>query len=141
MHGVDTLSVPGTLSGVGEAIEAFSRFGRAHGVPPGAIWRVQLALDEILSNIVRHAYRGGGGAIDMTFSVGEDNVVEVEIVDAADAFNPLQAPAPDTTSALAGRAPGGHGIALVRGLMDAATYERREHRNHFVMRCGPHADR
>jgi len=140
MRAVETLSVPGTLQGVRQAVQAFEQFGQAHALAHTAAWRFPLALDEILSNIVRHGLRGQRGAIDLTFSV-DDEFVAVEVVDTADAFNPLLAPAPDTTSPLDQRQPGGLGIALVRELMDDVGYERRNDRNHFVMRWRPHADR
>jgi serine/threonine-protein kinase RsbW len=140
MRTVETLSVPGTLPGVLQAVEAFERFGRAHDLSKGATWRFPLALDEILSNIVRHGLAGRPAAIDLTFSIDGEDVV-VEIVDAADAFNPLLAPPPDTSSPLEDRQPGGQGIALVRRLMDATQYERRNGRNHFLMRCRADADR
>lgn len=140
MRAVETLSVPGTLRGVRQAAEAFEQFGRTHALSQAAAWRFPLALDEILSNIVRHGLRGRRGTIDLTFSV-DDEFVAVEIVDTADAFNPLLAPPPDTTSPLGQRQPGGLGIALVRELMDDLGYERRHERNHFVMRWRPHADR
>lgn len=128
------------MAGVRQAIDAFERFGRAHAVPAETGWRVQLALDEILSNIVRHGDEGAAAGVDMTFSL-DDGVIAVEIVDGTAPFNPLLAPAPDTSSALQDRRPGGLGLALVRRLMDEALYERRDNLNHFVMRCGPHADR
>jgi serine/threonine-protein kinase RsbW len=137
---VQTLSVPGTDSGVRQAILAFERFGRCHGVPDGTAWRVKLALDEILSNIVRHGTADARAAIDLTFSVA-DNSAAVEVVDASAPFNPLLAHPPDTTSALRDRRPGGLGIELVRKLMDDTSYERRGNHNYFVMRCGSHADR
>ena len=140
MRTVETLSVPGTLPGVLQAVEAFERFGREHDLSAAAAWRLPLALDEILSNIVRHGLAGRPAAIDLTFSIDGEDVV-VEIVDAADAFNPLLAPAPDTTSPLDERQPGGLGIALVRRLMDDTRYERRNGRNHFLMRCRADADR
>lgn len=139
MHATQTLSVPGTLPGVRQAVHAFERFGRAHGLPHGATWRFPLALDEILSNIVRHGFGGRHGAIDLTFSVDGEFVV-VEIVDQADAFNPLLAPPPDTCGSLEDRKPGGLGIALVRQLMDDTWYERRDERNHFTMRRRSNAD-
>jgi serine/threonine-protein kinase RsbW len=140
MRVVETLSVPGTLPGVRQAVQAFEQFGRTHDLSQGAAWRFLLALDEILSNIVRHGFGGRRAAIDLTFSV-DDEFVAVEIVDTADAFNPLLAPAPDTSSPLDDRQPGGLGIALVRQLMDDTRYERRNERNHFIMRWRPHADR
>lgn len=139
MHATQTLSVPGTLPGVRLAIQAFERFGRAHGLAEGAAWRFPLALDEILSNIVRHGLAGRADTIGLTFSL-DDEYVAVEIVDEAEAFNPLLAPPPDTTSPLEDRKPGGLGIALVRQLMDDTRYERRDDRNYFTMRWRPHAD-
>jgi serine/threonine-protein kinase RsbW len=140
MRAVETLSVPGTLAGVLEAVQAFERFGRSHALSASAAWRFPLALDEILSNIVQHGLAGRRGAIDLMFSI-DGAEVAVEIIDAADAFNPLLAPPPDTSSALEDRQPGGLGIALVRRLMDDTRYERRDDRNHFIMRWRPHADR
>ena len=139
MRAVETVSVPGTLQGVRQAMLAFERFGRTHGLPAGAEWRVLLALDEILSNIVRHAAAAGDPGIDVTFSL-VDGSVQVDVMDSAEPFNPLLAPPPDTQSPLSERRPGGLGIALVRQLMDETRYERHGSRNHFVMRCGPHAD-
>ena len=140
MPAVETLSVPGTLPGVLQAVQAFERFSRAHALSEGAAWRFLVALDEILSNIVRHGLAGRGGAIDLTFSIDGDDVA-VEIIDAAGAFNPLLLPPPDTSSPLADRQPGGLGIAIVRRLMDDTRYERRDDRNHFIMRWRAHADR
>lgn len=139
MHATQTLSVPGTLSGVRLAIQAFDRFCRAHGLSNGAAWRFPLALDEILSNIVRHGLAGRPASIDLTFSV-DTEYVAIEIVDEADAFNPLLAPPADTSSPLEERAPGGLGITLVRQLMDETAYERRDARNYFTMRWRPNAD-
>lgn len=140
MRVVETVSVPGALPGVREAVQAFEQFARTHDLPPGAAWRFLLALDEILSNIVRHGLAGRSGAIDLTFSIDE-GWVAVEVVDSADGFNPLLAPAPDTSSPLDTRQPGGLGVALVRQLMDDIRYERRNERNHFLMRWRSHAHR
>jgi serine/threonine-protein kinase RsbW len=139
MHPTHTLSVPGTLPGIQLAIQAFERFGRAHDLPDGACWRFPLALDEILSNVVRHGLGGPPASIDLTFSVDAEYVA-VEVVDQSGAFNPLLAPPPDTTSALEDRKPGGLGIALVREVMDDTLYERRGERNYFTMRCRRNAD-
>jgi len=140
MEPVETLSVPGTLPGVRQAIDAFERFGQRVRVPRRSQWRIQLALDEILSNIVQYGVDDGvQPAIDVTFSFA-GGVVSVEIVDTAAAFNPLLAPPPDTETPLERRLEGGLGIALVRQLMDETTYERRGNRNHFVMRCRAHGD-
>ena len=140
MRAVETLSVPGSPPGVLQAVHAFEDFGRTHALPKGTAWRFLLALDEILSNIIRHGGAAAGAAIELTFTI-EEEAVSVEISDAAVPFNPLLAPAPDTSTPLEARQPGGQGIALVRRLMDDTVYERRNGRNHLVMRWRGHADR
>lgn len=141
MEQAETLSVPGTPPGVRQALDAFERFGHRVQMPEPVRRRVQVALDEILSNIVRHGVFSDAGnpMIELAFSFS-GGMVNVNVVDTAAAFNPLLAPPPDTTSPLAVRAEGGLGIALVRTLMDEASYERRNDRNHFVMRCRAHGD-
>lgn len=139
-HAVVSLSVPATVSGVRQAIVAFERFAQSHALAAGTSWRGGLALDEILSNIVRHHVPGARVAIDMTFSLDGDTVA-MEILDGTPPFNPLLAPAPDITIPLEQRQPGGLGIALVRSLMDDIGYEHRDRGNYIVMKCRPRADR
>jgi len=127
---VATVSVPGTTSGVGRAAAAFDEFCRRQSVPADARWRFQVALDEILSNIVRHGFRGRDGTIALTFA-HDGRIVSVEVVDAAPAFDPRQAPAPDTTSPLEARRPGGLGIKFAQDLLDELSYERRGDENHL----------
>jgi serine/threonine-protein kinase RsbW len=129
---VDTLVLPGTSQGVAQAIEAMGRFGIAHALPERVRQDLQVALDEILSNVVRHGLRGREGVFCVSYAVADD-AVSVEVVDDAPAFDPLSLPAPDTDAPLDARVPGGLGVALVSALMDDVRYERREGRNHLVM--------
>ena len=91
-----------------------------------------IALDEILSNVVRHAVQDETVLIEMIL-VRDGDQVHVEVVDDARPFNPLLVPPPDTTSPLETREPGGLGIALVRSLTDDVRYERRGDRNRLTM--------
>lgn len=132
MTGPETVSVPGTTAGVGRAAAAFDQFCRDHGVPAEARWRFQIALDEILSNVVRHGYKDRAGTITLTFAQDE-RTVSVEVVDSAPAFDPRQAPPPDTSSPLETRRPGGLGIVLTEDLLDELAYERRGEHNHVKL--------
>jgi len=125
----ETVSVPGTTAGVGRAAAAFDDFCRDRAVPPEARWRFQIALDEILSNIVRHGYKGTAGIIALTFT-HDGRTVSVEVVDSAPAFDPRHAPPPDTSSPVESRRPGGLGIVLAEELLDELAYERRDEHNH-----------
>lgn len=127
-----TLTVPGTTSGVGLAAAAFEQFWETAGLPQASRWRFLTALDEVLSNIVRHGMRAGAAPIDLTFAL-EGGVVTVDVADRADAFDPLSLPAPDTTSPLDHRTPGGLGVTLVTKLMDRVRYERTAGQNLLIM--------
>jgi serine/threonine-protein kinase RsbW len=109
------------LRRVTETLDAFCREER---VPADVAWRLRVALDEIVANIV--AYGAGGvpeAAIDVWFQRSAD-AVEVTIADDGPPFDPLARPSPDTTLPLEARQPGGLGIALVRSLMDEVRYAR-----------------
>jgi anti-sigma regulatory factor (Ser/Thr protein kinase) len=129
MAPVDSVSVPGTTAGVSTAAAAFDDFCRQEQVPQDARWRFQVVLDEILSNIVRHGYRGREGLIRLTFS-REPETVCVNVVDQAPPFDPTTAPVPDTTSPLESRRPGGLGVRFAESLLDGLSYERRGDENH-----------
>ena len=72
------------------------------------------------------------GEIDLEFS-RHAGVIAIVVSDGAAPFNPLLAPAPDTTAPVELRQVGGLGIALVRALVDDVCYERREDRNHLTI--------
>ena len=127
-----TVRVESTRGGIARVIDAFESFGAAHGLEPSAVWQFQVALDEILSNIVGHGYAGrANGVIDTTFALA-DGVLQVTVEDEAPAHNPLAVPAPDTSSPLEEREPGGLGVHFAKTLMDRVEYTRRESRNCLV---------
>ncbi len=92
------------------------------GVGPRVANRVQVAVDEVYSNICR--YSGATRATCSIARVGADLVVE--FTDDGAAFDPTQAPEPDVTLPPEERAIGGLGIHMVRKMARAMTYERLE---------------
>lgn len=130
-----TCRIAGTREGVAQALAGFDAFARQAGLAESARWRFQVALDEILSNVVRHGRPADAPApaVVVRFAV-EDDDLRVEVSDTAPPFNPLTAPAPDTAAPLEAREPGGLGIALVVALMDDVQYERRGNENHVIMK-------
>lgn len=95
-----------------------------------ATWhRVQLVLEELLSNVVRHAFDDDGPrAIDVSLR-RVDGAIELVVRDDGVAFDPLAAPAVDVTAPLEQRRPGGLGIHLVRETAQALCYTRTDGRN------------
>ena len=82
-----------------------------------------VTVDEAASNIVRHGFRGKPEDIAVTVACGPD-AVEVTLVDHIPAFDPREAPAPDTSLPLEARPLGGMGVYLMRELCDDLVYRR-----------------
>src|SRR5262249_27668745 len=58
MHARRMVHIAGSRAGIRRANDLFGKFSAAHHLPAGAVWPFQIALDEMLSNIVDH----GGSA-------------------------------------------------------------------------------
>ena len=110
------------------ALAAIREFSAAHGFPATIADDLALSLDEILSNVVNHGYRGATGPISVCARRTAE-AVELEIRDRASAFNPLDVPRPDLTLPLERRAPGGLGLHFVRTVMDRMEYAREAGEN------------
>jgi len=128
-----SMIVPASVSGVRQVESELAAFAKSNGLPTGAIWRVQVALDEVLSNVVRHGSAAGTvGSIGVDLDLDGPRM-EIVVTDDAPAFNPLEAPAPDTSVRLEERPLGGLGIPLIRALVDEVRYERRDGRNRLTL--------
>ncbi len=116
--------LPADTTAVSQAAAALDAFSTAERLPADTVWRLRVALDEILANIVTHGTVDGKvPAIDVLFR-RDDDVVEVTVADDGPGFDPLTQPDPDVTLPLEARQPGGLGIVLVKSLMDRVHYER-----------------
>lgn len=94
-----------------------------------AIYNVQLAVHEICTNIVEHAYGNAGTQrITIMMSLAEQpRRLEVELHDTGRAFDlaTVRPPAFDTLQE------GGYGLFLVRELMDEVSYEPQPGNNRW----------
>lgn len=124
-----SLRVPATPAGLRQAVDALDAFCAAESLPQDLRWRLQVAVDEVLSNVVRH---GGGTGIEISFR-READIVEIRVSDDGAPFDPSSWPAPDVQSSLESRRPGGLGIALVKSLIEEIDY-RRDHGNVLTLR-------
>ena len=110
------------------------RLGRDRGLPDEVVADVRLALEEVISNIIRHAYAGKGDR-EIQVQLGlEGDEITVEVQDEGAPFNPLEHPEPDTRVPAEDRRSGGHGILLLRGTMDEVAYRLERGRNLLVMK-------
>ena len=128
-----TVRVAATDAGIAAAGAALDRFQADQGLDLRAMWPLHVALNEVLSNIVRHgAGQLGERLVEVTF-VRTVVGVQATIADDGPGFDPLRVPEPDLASPLESRQPGGLGIHFIRRLMDRVEYARRDGRNHLVI--------
>src|SRR6516165_6261825 len=112
--------------------DSLERIGAELGVPGKPLMQLQVALDEIASNVINYGWPEGGNHKLCVRITGQQGRIEVEIVDDGREFDPRLAPAPERR--LAGpRRPGGLGIHTVKQLVDQLQYERVGGRNRTVM--------
>jgi serine/threonine-protein kinase RsbW len=109
------------------------RFGAERELPDHAVFEINLALDEVLTNVISYGHDDGGRhEIEVRLSA-RDGEVAIEVADDGRAFDPLSAPEPPVDQPLAERAVGGLGIHMVRKLMDRLEYRRDGGRNVLTM--------
>jgi len=98
------------------------------------IFKVQLAVDEACTNIIKHAYsREGEGQIIICCSLS-GNTLLVTIKDWGKCFDPNSVPRPNTKAALSERKEGGLGIFLMRELMNEIRFTfNKEEGNKLTM--------
>jgi serine/threonine-protein kinase RsbW len=112
--------------------DSLERIGAELGVPGKPLMQLQVALDEIASNVIKYGWPDGGNHKLCVRITGQQGRIEVQIVDDGREFDPRLAPPPEPQPA-GRRRPGGLGIHLVKQLVDRVEYERVGGRNRTVM--------
>ncbi len=125
-----TLEVPARL----EALASISNFvvdaARGAGLDEHAVWEVQLAVDEAVTNAIVHGYHEHELRGTLSISIAqEDGKFVVSLRDQGAPFDPSRVPEPDLVSPLEQRKTGGLGLFLMRKLMDDITFEREANVN------------
>ena len=119
MHeGSITVRLPADLREIERLNRIVRQFGDLHEVPSRVLYAVNLALDEVVTNVVRHGFDDATGQEIEAQVIARSGEVTTEIADAGRDFNPLKVPPPNLEAPLAERTLGGLGIHLIRSLMD-----------------------
>jgi serine/threonine-protein kinase RsbW len=119
-------------------IERLSRvideFARRHRLPAHVAFDLQLAANEIFTNVILHGFTDDRRhEIVLRLMAGPDEVA-VEIEDDGRPFDPSSVPPPRLDQPLAERPVGGLGVHLARRVTDAMEYRRQAERNVVRMR-------
>jgi len=98
---------------------------RQAGFDDGERCDITIAVDEALSNVMKHAYKGDpNGPVSLLCNT-EDGRLEIVLRDQGQAIDPkhLEPPPPDELRV------GGRGIFLMRSTMDEVEFERNDNEN------------
>jgi anti-sigma regulatory factor (Ser/Thr protein kinase) len=133
MHEALSITIPNRLSEIEKAARLIEAFGETHGLPPELVFNLNLALDEVVTNIISYAYDDDADhRVEVHVTLDRDEV-SVRVEDDGRAFNPLDTQPPDLRLGIDERPIGGLGVHIVRSLMDALEYRRENGRNIFIM--------
>jgi serine/threonine-protein kinase RsbW len=122
------------LSELKRMSDAVSAWCQGNNISSAVEFHVNLALDEIVSNVIRYGWKDHGEhQFNVRLSLSNDEVT-VEVEDDAPPFNPLEAPVPDLDQPLDERPVGGLGIHLVRQITDRLEYQQFDGKNLLVMK-------
>ncbi len=95
--------------------------------------QISMCFEEAFVNIASYAYTGGTGTAKCIVR-REKGQIAVELRDKGIPFDPLAKPTPDVTLKAEDRKIGGLGIFLIKQMMDAVSYERKNDENILIFK-------
>lgn len=124
-----SLVLPARLENLPAFIASAASAAESCGLEPEKRFNIELALEEVLVNIISHACEGTEGDIGLTFGTDSRHLFVIEIADRGEAFDVTAVPPPDLEADLESRKIGGLGIHFLRTLTDEVVYRREGTKN------------
>jgi serine/threonine-protein kinase RsbW len=126
-----TITLPAKLEFLYDFMDFVSSCAREYGFSNERISEIDLAMEEVLVNIFKYAYKDSGldGDIEITCKLADAQSFVVEIADSGIPFDIFSTREPDVTADIDERQIGGLGIFFVKRLMDDVRYRRESGKN------------
>jgi len=125
-----TITLANDLAEIPRLAEAVEAFCEPFEPSMKDILGLQLALEELITNIINYGYPDGQPhTFTVDLSAPATDRIRAVITDDAIAYDPLARAEVDVTLPLDERPIGGLGVHLVKKLMDVSHYERRDGKN------------
>lgn len=135
-----TLTIKNDIHELGPLSEQIQVFLEPLELPPRAAYVVDLALEEMVTNIIKYGYDDEDvHDIGVRVEVLEREIL-ITLEDDGHEFDPLQAPEPEKPDSIHERKIGGLGIHLVRNMAAGMTYRREDGRNILQVRVARAAE-
>ena len=131
------LNLEATIENVQTVTQFVEEQLEAVGCPIKAQMQINVAIDELFSNIANYAYNPETGPATVRVEVTEEPLeVTITFIDEGVPYDPLAKEDPDITLSAEERRIGGLGIFLVKKSMDDVTYEYKNGQNVLSIRKG-----
>lgn len=104
-----------------------------HEISGRTRYRTELALEEWVTNVVRHGFGNEPGAALQIEIVIEPAAVLLRFTDAGPAFDPTTRRPPTVPASLAEAEPGGLGLAMIADAAASTRYRRDDGLNHLEL--------
>lgn len=125
-----SITVPATDEDPNPVVEFVSEELARHDCPPKALYQIEVAIEEILVNIVSYAGLSEDDGVEIRCEVLEDPLrVVLQFLDGGVPFDPLVSSDPDITPEALMEREGGLGIFMVKKMMDNVSYAYEEGKN------------
>lgn len=121
-----SMTLPRTFAGLAQLSERAGQALAEAAVDAKTAYAVQVVIEELVSNIIRHGQGGDAGPdgdIQVLMAI-DSAAVQLHLADSGPAFDPAAAPEPELDVPLEARQVGGLGLHLVRSMTEHLTYER-----------------
>lgn len=129
MQEFTTIRLKNQISELEQLYQALVQFGQDHQIPPTILEAMNLALEEVITNIIAYAYSKDAEHIIILRLSFEGRQLIAEVEDDGRPFNPLDAPDPMLDVPLEDRPIGGLGIFLTKKIMDHIEYLQQDGKN------------
>ena len=124
------LTIAATVENIESVTDFVNEQLEALDCPMKAQMQIDIAIDEIFSNIAHYAYNPEIGQATVRVEVLEDPLaVTITFIDNGTPYDPLAKADPDTTLSAEERDIGGLGIYMVKKSMDEIVYEYKNGHN------------
>jgi len=122
------LRVNADLKNLSSVADFTTESTRELGLDDKGVFQLQLAVDEVVSNIIIHGYTHQTGTIHLIIWK-ENDKIHIRIQDRGEPFDPLKADSPDLSMPLEERSPGGLGIHFLKTVTDSVHYQFKGGKN------------
>ena len=129
------LALPAARENIPAVIDFVNRELESVGCPMKTEAQIDIAIDELCSNIASYGYDGENGRVLVRLETeSRPRAVSISFIDEGRPFNPLEREDPDVSLSARERKIGGLGIFMVKKSMDDVRYEYRDGKNILTIR-------